>query len=114
MITALADITEEIFIVLPKGARPIFPIGAVDPAATVTSNELISSLTRHYGYTETRGGKGSHVKLTKTGRPPVVIPGGRSTVSPGVVKHVLKAIGGYPLSRARDFVEGSLPDRSIS
>lgn len=114
MIAALADITEEIYVVLPKGARPLFPVGAVDPAATVSSNELISSLTRNYGYTETSGGKGSHVKLTKMGKPPVVIPGGRSTVSPGVVKHVLKAIGGYPLSRARDFVMGTLPDRSIS
>lgn len=112
VITALTDITKEIYVVLPRGAKPLFPVRGVDPAGTVTSQEVISSLTRNYGYTETSGGKGSHVKLSKTGRPTVIVPGGRAVVSPGVVKHVLKAIGGYPLSRARDFVAGTLPDRS--
>lgn len=108
MITALADITDDIYVVLPKGARPIFRPTSVDPGATVSSRDLEGALTRHYGYRPVPGGKGSHVKLKKPGSPTIILPGNRPTVSPGVVKNVLDAVGGYPISRLPDLLDGRL------
>lgn len=108
MITSLADITDDIYVVLPKGARPIFRPTTVDPGATVSSRALEGALTRHYGYRPVAGGKGSHVKLKKPGAPTLILPGNRSTVSPGVVKNVLDALGGHPISRLPDFLEGKV------
>jgi hypothetical protein len=109
MITALMDISEGIYVVLPRGARPIFNPTSFDPGATVSSRDLIGALTRHYGYHQTPGGKGSHVKLTKPGAPNIHVPGNRPVVSPGVVKQVLGVFGGHPLSRLPDLLEGKLP-----
>lgn len=109
MITSLADITDDIYVVLPKGARPIFRPTSVDPGATVSSRALEGALTRHYGYRPVTGGKGSHVKLKKPGAPTIILPGNRSTVSPGVVKNVLDALGGHPISRLPDVLDGKLP-----
>lgn len=109
MITSLADITDDIYVVLPKGARPIFRPTSVDPGATVSSRALEGALKRHYGYRPVAGGKGSHVKLKKPGAPTIILPGNRSTVSPGVVKNVLDALGGHPISRLRDVLDGKLP-----
>lgn len=108
MITALADIADDIYVVLPKGARPIFQSTSVDPGATVSSRALEGALTRHYGYRHVPGGKGSHVKLAKPGSKPIIIPGNRSVVSPGVVKQALAALGGYPISRLPDLLDGKL------
>ncbi len=108
MITALADIADDIYVVLPKGARPIFQSTSVDPGATVSSRALEGALTRHYGYSHVPGGKGSHVKLAKPGSKPIIIPGNRSVVSPGVVKQALAALGGYPISRLPDLLDGKL------
>lgn len=109
MITSLADITDDIYVVLPKGARPIFRPTSVDPGATVSSRALEGALTRHYGYRPVAGGKGSHVKLKKPAAPTIILPGNRSTVSPGVVKNVLDALGGHPISRLPDVLDGKLP-----
>lgn len=108
MITALSDITDDIYVVLPKGARPIFRPTSVDPGATVSSQVLEGALTRHYGYQPVAGGKGSHVKLKKPGAPTIILPGNRTTVSPGVVKNVLNALGGHPISRLPDFLNGKV------
>ncbi len=108
MITALADITDDIYVVLPQGARPIFRPTSIDPGATVSSRALEGALTRHHGYRPVPGGKGSHVKLSKPGAPTIVIPGNRPVLSPGVVKHALEAIGGYPISRLPDLLNGRL------
>jgi predicted RNA binding protein YcfA (HicA-like mRNA interferase family) len=108
MITSLADIADDIYVVLPKGAQPIFRPTSVDPGATVSSRALEGALTRHYGYQPVPGGKGSHVKLKKPGSPTIILPGNRPTVSPGVVKNVLDAVGGYPISRLPDLLEGRL------
>lgn len=108
MITALADIKDDIYVVLPRGARPIFRSTSIDPGATVSSRALEGALTRHHGYRPVSGGKGSHVKLTKPGAPTIVIPGNRPVLSPGVVKHALDAVGGYPISRLPDFLNGRL------
>jgi hypothetical protein len=108
VITALMGISDDIYIVLPVGARPIFRPTSIDPGATISSHELVRALTRHHGYRQVTGGKGSHIKLTKLGAPNIHIPGNRPVVSPGVVRQALNAIGGYPISRLRDLVEGRL------
>ena len=108
VITALMDITHDIYVVLPVGARPIFRPTSIDPGATVSSRSLVDALTRHYGYQRTTGGKGSHVKLIKPGAPNIHVPVNRAVVSPGVVKQALKAVGGYPISRLPDLLEGRL------
>ena len=108
MITSLADIADDIYVVLPRGAHPIFRPTSIDPGATVSSSNLERALTRHYGYTPVRGGKGSHVKLAKRGARTIVLPGNRPTLSPGVVKQVLEALGGFPISRLPDLLDGTL------
>jgi hypothetical protein len=108
MITSLADIADDIYVVLPHGARPIFRPTSIDPGATVSSRALEGALTKHYGYNPAKGGKGSHVKLKKPGAPTIVLPGNRPVLSPGVVKHALEAIGGYPISRLPDLLDGRL------
>jgi hypothetical protein len=108
MIAALADITDDIYVILPQGARPIFRATSVDPRATASSRALESALTRHHGYRRVPGGKGSHVKLEKLGASTIIIPGNQPVVSPGIVKHVLEAIGRYPMSRLPDLLEGRL------
>lgn len=109
MITSLADITEDIYVVLPQGAQPIFRPTSVDPGATMSSRASEGALTRIYGYRSVPGGKGSHVKLKKPNAPTIILPGNRSVVSPGVVKNVLEALGGYPISRLPDLLAGKLP-----
>ncbi len=108
MITALADITENIYVILPKGARPIFSSASIDPRITVSTTALASALAKHHGYQHVAGGKGSHIKLKKPGAQTIILPGNRSVLSPGVVKHALDAIGGYPISRLPDLLEGKL------
>jgi hypothetical protein len=108
LITAVADISDEIYVILPRGARPIFRTANVDPGATVSSRVLESALTRHYGYSTVKGGKGSHVKLSKPSAPTIVLPGNRPVLSPGVVKQVLNVFGGFPISSLPDLLDGRL------
>ena len=109
MITALADIDDSIYVVLPKGANPIFRPTWVDPGSTVSTKVMIGALTKHYGYQQVPGGKGSHVKLKKPGAPTITLAGNRPVLSPGIVKQALDALGGYPLSRVPDLISGQLP-----
>jgi predicted RNA binding protein YcfA (HicA-like mRNA interferase family) len=109
MITALTDITDNIYVVLPKkGASPIFRPTSIDPGATVSTSAMVGALTKHYGYQYVPGGKGSHVKLKKPGAQTIILPGNRPALSPGVVKHALDAIGGHPLSKLPDVLEGKI------
>jgi predicted RNA binding protein YcfA (HicA-like mRNA interferase family) len=108
MITALTDITDEIYVVLPIGARPIFRITSIDPGYTASSREIESALTKHYGYVRVPGGKGSHVKLAKPQAETITLPGNRACVSPGVIKQILNIVGGLPLSKLKDFLNGNL------
>jgi hypothetical protein len=114
MITALMDISDDIYLVLPHGARPIFRPTSIDPGATISSRALVGALVKHHGYLEVAGGKGSHIKLTKPGAPNIHIPGNRAVLSPGVAKQALKAIGGYPISRLPDLIQGKLAAHFVS
>lgn len=113
VITSLMDISQEIYVVMPIGARPLFTPTWLDPGATISSRQVTAALTGHYGY-EKSTGKGSHIKLSKPNAPTIVIPGNEAVLSPGVAKHVLSAVGGYPMSRLPDLVKGQLPMRPVS
>jgi hypothetical protein len=45
VITALMDISDDIYVVLPRGARPNFKPTSIDPGATISSRESVSVLT---------------------------------------------------------------------
>ena len=111
MITSLADITKDIYIILHVGAQPIFKPASVDPGPTVSGGLMEGALTKHYGYKQVTGGKGSYIKLKKTDAPTITLPGNRSVLSPGVVKQVLRTFGDYPISRLPEFLDGTLPAR---
>lgn len=111
MTRARYNISKDIYVILPGGAKPLFPISSIDPGFTVSGKELINDLIRHYGYQKVRGGgKGSHVKLEKSGKRSIVIPGTSKPLSPGVIKNVLGNFGNYPLNRLPDLRSGRLDD----
>lgn len=108
VITSLKDISSNIYVVLPVGAKPIFPVSSFDPAATVSTSGVISALTKHYGYSRVKGGKGSHVKLKRPRAPTITLPGDRPVLSPHIVKQVLDALGGHSYSQIVDMLDGKL------
>lgn len=109
MIKSLMNIEDDIFVVLPIGARPIFNPTALDPGITTSSRNLVSALQKHFGYKVIPGrGKGSHIWLEKSGLPPITVPANRPTLSPKVIKDALQAIGNYPLSKLPDLLSGRL------
>jgi len=69
----------------------IIPITAA-PLKTCTSDEMIKVCGKH-GYRVTDGGKGSHIKLKKSGSPTLIIPSKRDNVSPIVTKNILASLG---------------------
>lgn len=108
MITALEDISDEIYIILPQGSRPIFRKASVDPGPTASSRDLEYALIRYHGYQRVHGGRGSHVKLTKPGASTITLPGNRSEVPHHVARQVLKAIGNYHLLDLPSLINGEL------
>ena len=57
VITALMDISDDIYVVVPVGARPIFRPTSIDPGETISSHELVKALTKHHGYRQVTGGR---------------------------------------------------------
>ncbi len=88
---SLFGITSDIWVIVPAGARPILPTFPLyRPASTA---KLVASLKREFGYTEAKGGKGSHVKLKARDLPTIILPGGRKDLSPVVLKSIAGALG---------------------
>ena len=108
MIKSLMNIEDDIYIVLPIGARPIFNPTTLDPGVTTSSRNLVAALIKHYSYRVVTGGKGSHIRLKKKGSPSITVPANRRTLSPEVMKNAIQAIGNYPLTRLPDLLDGSL------
>jgi len=88
---SLFKVTDHLWEVVPRGStRPVLPGAA--PYPSVSSRQMIK-LAEKYGWSVKEGaGKGSHVRLERSGKPPLTIPGNRRDVSPGVANSVLKAI----------------------
>ncbi len=88
---SLFGITSDIWVVVPPGARSSVPtLPLYRPASTTM---LVASLKREFGYTEAKGGKGSHVKLKARDLPTLILPGGRKDLSPVVLKNIAGALG---------------------
>lgn len=86
------DIRSNIWTVIAPGQMPVLPTAAV--RYTCSTADMIK-LYRAEGYIEDRSsGKGSHTKLKKSGRRPMILPR-RSDLSPGVLNTALKELGGY-------------------
>lgn len=107
MIRSMSKISDQIYFVIPKGRTPIFPTH-IDPSATTSSDKLIKALIKFYGYVQVSGGKGSHVKLKKQSSETLTIPGSSSSLTPGILKHVMNALGGHPISKLPDLLQGKL------
>lgn len=88
---SLFGITSDIWTVVRPGARPSIPTFPLYRPASTRS--VVAALMRQYGYTEAKGGKGSHVKLKAPGRPTVILPGGRKDLSPVVLRNTAIALG---------------------
>ena len=78
------NINSDIWTVVPKGSKPVIPITAT-PLRTCSSDDIVKVCGKH-GYRVTPGGKGSHIKLKKSGSPTLIVPGNRDNASPGVTK----------------------------
>jgi predicted RNA binding protein YcfA (HicA-like mRNA interferase family) len=96
MLQSFLPITSDIYTVVPAGTTSVLG-AAVTPAKTCSTRELVS-LLKLQGWIEVDGGKGSHVKLKKPNAPTIILPGNRKDLSPGVMKYVLRILGGYSLS----------------
>ena len=101
MITALENIKSDIFIILPRGARPVFNPTWIAPGFTVSSHQLEDWCSHRHGFHRVAGGKGSHVKVKKDGKS-IIIPGNKKVLSPGIVKSALATIGGYSQAKVQD------------
>lgn len=98
---AFLNITSDIWTVLPRGVRSIVPTTAT-PLRTCSSDEIIKVCGKH-GYSVSSGGKGSHIKLKKSGCPTLIVPGNRDNVSPGVTKNILASLG-YKINQLPDLL----------
>lgn len=94
MTQSFFTLSSNIYSVVPKGAKVILPRNAFP---TSCSTQEMIRLCRHHGYEIQSGaGKGSHLKMEKSGAPMVVLPH-RRDLSPGVIKNTLAALGEYKL-----------------
>ncbi|MHB1594777.1 MAG: hypothetical protein ACYCU3_11415 [Streptosporangiaceae bacterium] len=79
-------------VVVPIGAEPIIPwFDQPVPALSISSKEMIK-LVSTQGYTIVPAGKGSHVKLRAHGRPMIIIPDNRESLSYRVLSSVAAAL----------------------
>lgn len=104
---ALFDISDEVYFVVPSGSRSIFPPKG-SPGYTTSTKEMVKALTKHYGFSQTSGGKGSHIKLENASGEIVTVPGCRKDLSSGVLKSILASVGKSSLNKLPDFLNGSL------
>ena len=110
MITSLKNINDEIYLILPKRSQPILGGTHIDPGSTASTcfgacfNNILWLFKK-------KGGKGNHVKLVKPDWPNIHLPGDRSTLSPGVIKNILRIFGGHPISSLPQLLAGNLTAR---
>jgi len=92
---SLFNIRSEIYTLVPRGGRPLFP-SRIFPK-TCSTQDMVK-IYQQRGYQVVPGGKGSHLKLKKPGAPTMVLPGNRRDLSAAVLKNALDALGGYAFS----------------
>ena len=94
---SFVPITGSIWSLVPPGTRSALTGRFIAPVRTCSSAD-IERIARRFGFERVPGGKGSHVKLAKPGRYPLIVPGDRRDLSVGVTKNLLAGIGGYHLN----------------
>ena len=80
-------------VIVPVGTTPIVPwFASPIPGLSISSRKL-ERLVRSQGYSLVPGGKGSHLKYRATGRPMIVIPSNRESVTARVLKTTAESLG---------------------
>jgi predicted RNA binding protein YcfA (HicA-like mRNA interferase family) len=100
MIQSLFSVESEIWTVVTAGRASILPTRSGMHVRTASTDEMVR-LLRSKGFRFVDGGKGSHIKLTKAGSKPAVLPGNRENLSPGVVRVLLRLLGDFELADLR-------------
>lgn len=81
-------------VLVPLGTRPIIPWFGEPPAELSMSTDAMVKLAMSEGYSIVPGGgKGSHIKLRADGRPMIILPAGRKSLSLKVLVSVAAALG---------------------
>lgn len=109
MLQSLFSVRSPIWVVVQRGSHPTSP---VIPFPSCSTRDMIG-LCEQFGYEVAKGGKGSHVKLKRSRSKPIILPGNRSRLSPGVVSKALSQIGGYKLADLGDLLAGRMPPLRI-
>ncbi len=110
MTRSLADITSNIWVIIPQMGRPIISSSAIDPRGTISTNKVTSTLTKFYNFSVVKGaGKGSHVKLKDQNGRTVVLSGNRYALIEKELKDAIEAVSGQrSLQLLDDFLSGKL------
>ncbi|MFP6855459.1 MAG: type II toxin-antitoxin system HicA family toxin, partial [Opitutales bacterium] len=93
MMQQFFDVRSEIYeIIPPSRAGGILPPASAMPFLTCSPKDLVKVCGRK-GWTVKKGGKGSHVKLTKeNARRSIIIPGDRREIRPGTLASIRRAL----------------------
>lgn len=80
-------------VLVPVGAKPIIPwFGESAVPLSISTDEMVK-LAMSEGYAIVAGGgKGSHIKLQAIGRPMIILPANRGSLSPKVLSSVATAL----------------------
>ena len=93
---------EDLYIVVPRGSAPVLP-AKISP---LCSSRDMLGVFRTMGWSEVKGGKGSHIKLKNNGQT-FILPGNRKDLSPGVIGCALKVLGNYTMSDLPKLIQRS-------
>lgn len=92
VIRSMLGVTEEIYVVLPVGARPIFPVTGIDPRPGISTAEMVKALERGWGWQRVPGGKGSHVKLRTPRGEQIILTGNQDFLAPMIVVQAMRKV----------------------
>ncbi len=92
-------------VLVPLGSRPIVPWFSESAAPLSMSTTAMVKLVMSQGYSIVPGGKGSHIKLRADGRPMIIIPANRESLSPQVLASVAAALNLASLGALRTVLQ---------
>lgn len=99
---ALLDCRPVTHILVPHGATPINPWFGKSPVPLSMSTDAMVKLALGEGYAIVPGaGKGSHIKLRADGRPMIILPANRKSLSPRVLSSAATALGRSSIQELR-------------
>lgn len=107
MTQSFFPVTSNIWTVVTKGSSTLLPTKPIAPIRTLSTSDAIKLLSK-VGYRLVHGGKGSHVKLEKSGVRPMILRGNCSELSPGNAKNVLRVLGDYNLHDLQGLLRGDI------